>query len=589
LKEKLTILIIAAAAAISASLPLNAPDSHAAGPGNDSSCFYQQVKEPLLGRGLTSKPLLLKEFQEKFTERFKPLTTPEDNRKFAEVALAQNSPGRLFYEMENPILKEMNEALDMNLATAVTNKYKQTFFDQLNHPSDPGARLVREHLIAKYTDYKAVRLALNRDTPELRAALGDLYRRATQNFQEFIGSYDIRIPHSGIARDPAAWQLAGFGSTADEAGISARFARVQFPLFAKGEPLAQEFEKIAPLLKKRLDEIESHRSYVQRVLPKDGRILLPVRTRSTKGEPTRYVLSPEAIQILRAVEDKNSFDKYINKLQDRLTRAFGTEVTKEQTLAIQEYYRLADTFTLSLLQPSSARLPYESAHKGLVSVDFSGLGAKNTAATMEALLPSAAKKSESEYVQNILVQSKKNQDEVTRRFVERKQVLEANGMVINPDGKMYFSGDDGIFAPTQELSPKDKLAFLDRVSRSDSPSGSRIVFLNAEFKNKGRLSGALRESLIGRAERIEKQLRIQLERPELLQPLQETNIAVDLVPWNSKTGMVDIILSGPGSKNLALKAAVEREFRKIMNLPQIEGGMRFDAGAVQVNPLSAGK
>ncbi len=298
------------------------------------------------------------------------------NLKFYKTAFPsrfsrRKTRARLFFDSENAILKELNDKVlkDKNLATALMNKYKSELFEALE--SDP---LLKNIIVGKYTDYKSSRFAFSESSPEIKLAIQKNYRKVGDEFRKYL--VDMQLvslisDHRGIAASPEFWHLAGFADTADGASVAARMARKSFDDMAV--PRVIDFEDISKDVYELVNTIEESRKIiVKNILQQNAESKMLLLKQINNGQ---YVLSDEVNKILRKTDGKN-FENYINNLDVKIQAAFNIKLKRETLMQIKNYYSSQDLFSPGIYVKEAKKVKDMSGHKGFVSVDFAGQGAR---------------------------------------------------------------------------------------------------------------------------------------------------------------------------------------------------------------------
>lgn len=519
------------------------------------------------------------DFKLQYGQEFSAAPNAHDNEQFVRFAKETPDKGYLFFESENPILKDMNDRIfrDKSLSTSVTNKYKEIFFRNLGNPRHETFDILRREMAAKYSDYKTIRLGFAKDTPEIRSALQKLYAISLAEYSNYFRRLNLvedgaaarpfmeRIAaHDEIALRPENWQLAGIGSTADEAGISARVARERFRDTLPRRPRAEDFDSATMHLSHQLEEAEMLRANVQKSIPRHGGILTP----SARFGSSRMILSQDTLEILRKARAYDADPiAYTRHVQKRILGRFKTSLSREQVLQLREYFNLSETFSPGLYHISRSGIPLKSATQGIVSVDFAGLGAKNAATTLDAIIPSPheAGTSGRNRVSSAMKRAKMGLEGVSSDFENLKNGFREAIRTITPEERVFFSGDDGAFIPRQELGPGEKRRLL--LSSAEKLGGdARIVFLPKSYRGTGRAIGSNEcNRLIAEGESVEKEIKILLNTPSHSKSLKDMLIAVDYVPNSSSgEGVMHIYVAGQGTRDSALMTEVKRAFHRVM-------------------------
>ena len=500
-------------------------------------CLIQSTQRAF--REDDAKQVLQKTEVQNFRQRYRSFqrVKPEDNKKYLKLMKndQQGQPDRLFFENENAILKELNDSIigDKDGVNAIANAYREIFFSKL----DANAHLQKE-LLAKYVDYKSIRLIFNRSTPKTEKELLKIYRETAAEFEQLITQSPfakLLEGRRGIAVSPSSWHLAGTGNSADQAGLGARSARSRFkPNSSFTRP--QAFATISEKLERDTKTIEKLRVDLEKnVALKRSGILTPALS-----NPNRYILSEDSIEILRKVKASN-WDEYVSSLKIKFKKRFGVELREFEVKNIRDYYSLADSFSPGIFTDSLVNMPIQSAQFGIVSVDFAGQGARNLNLVMDGLQTAADKS-----VQEVVALTRQGYERSTTIMNGMKRQFQAT--VANqryPSKQIYFSGDDGIFIPPHLLTIEEKVSLISDLAKSDQTRRLRVTFVPSNYADTGApIFGDHRSSLIILAEETEKQTKSALDGIMARQKQKEIMIAVDIVPRSTGKGTVNIIVSG---------------------------------------------
>ena len=128
-------------------------------------------------------------------------TVNGNNPKFIEAVLNGLTKAKLFFHLDNAVLKKLNDRYfkDQELSAAVESLYTRKFFENLNAEPVLKAELV-------YSDYKTIRLGFEHDTEEIRSALERVYEKTAADFvKELAEVPSLRKLYSkgdGLVADP---------------------------------------------------------------------------------------------------------------------------------------------------------------------------------------------------------------------------------------------------------------------------------------------------------------------------------------------------------------------------------------------------
>ncbi len=527
---------------------------------------------PLPAKGY-SEPLFLEkpEVRQFIREniRYEGLTE-RDNRSY--INRMTRGEGKLYFESESAILKQLNDKVVKNrsLVQSLENRYRAILVEKISQN-----QLIKGKLLAKYGDYKSVRLIFSEDSTELRSELSRIFSETAFQFESELQNTpmrDLYLNQRGIAGDPKAWHLAGFGKTLDEANSSARAARARFPTGANHMPeviLPHDFAIEKSVLDAKVARIESLREALQAELG-SGQIMTP-----TKGGANRLILSADAIELLKKVE-ASSLEEYRQNLRQKFKNRFQVELNDNQIDHLRDYYHLADSFAAAIVDSTRTSMSVSQASSGLISVDFAGQGARGLHETLETLANSDGTAA------GVINQGRETFGRAAGKMkLLRKRFLDASRAELSADkeGKFLFSGDDGIYLPERALTQKAKLRFLTALSRKNQNASSfRVAFITSRFVEGGRIPPAVNAALVAEAEGVEKALRASLEGQVVFAEAKRLAFGIDYIPSEAGGGKMKLLIGADqiSPENLLL---IEKSFRD--SLPK---SVEFD-GVVQSTPV----
>lgn len=388
----------------------------------------------------------------------KVATTPEQNRRWIQLANSPEGKNYFFVDIENSKLKWMNDTWkDKDFATAVTNRYQNLLLQNLEEfqKKYPGIE------IHPYSDFKSVRLAIKGPlNPEMTKDLERVFLKSNQDLsQELRDSQLIRA--RGIERpqdEPELWFRAGLGDTADHANMAARYSRIhpQASLQSFNDP------QLHQTLSSTLNEVKSlHQDLAQNPKLSSLRELSQTRSipsfRSEFYDLARKSSSPE-------------------ELQAKLKRYHAVDLSLDEAREAKKYTDAVDRFSASLHLEKRQIPTVEGAKEGALSLDFAGLGGENLKHTADGLF-------KSQNLEEAIKQSRLAEQRVTQIFETRKK--ERTQIISNylsdkkglKDLKIQCSGDDCIAIFPSRISLKDQRELIQRLSRTDQPAGVRVSFV----------------------------------------------------------------------------------------------------------------
>lgn len=395
----------------------------------------------------------------------KDFSTPEQNKNWISEALNNTSIRRIFLQMENWWIKELNHSVIKNkdLVSALTNYQKKFWYEECE-------KHFKSIVANKYSDFKTEREFFEGGT-EIFKSIEAAFASANTRFwndpktRQILRAEDLNKP----------WFALGFGENSDEASLAAKFARKtkrQIAYFWDKEVadhFSEQLLKIKELHKEILD------------LVKDKPLL------EFDGKTTNLKLAV-FVAARKAHND--------NELHRMLIQQFpGVMITPTMATKIGEFCRMADGFTPPLLIESKEKLQVRDAPFGAISLDFLGLGAENIRVTAQALILAKDLK-------EAIVLARENEQEVTKIFNRNKDIIRREFMAFfRGQVTIRFSGDDGIVIPHVEVLHSDLIRFIEHLSNKFPIPFFRMTLITKE--------GALGNSseLITQGEEIEKKLR----------------------------------------------------------------------------------
>lgn len=459
--------------------------------------------------------------------------TTTDNRAFIRLSREadRGKPGaaKLFFDVENAILKLLNDKIiqDKDLVSALTNFHKNVLWERIER--DP---ILSSAVVQKYSDFKSIRLAFNRDDPEFQKRLSTIVEEANSKFEDHLAPLTRDRNWTETDRGEirtANWHLAGTGRSPDEAGLSARHARrhledsIPAPLY--------DFSKITEKLAEKTKRIENLRKQV-------ATLLSGVPGALTQTSEGKQVLSAEAFETLRKVSPKSpTHAAYVRAAQEDFKQRFGRNLSPDEATQLRDYVASVDLISPGIYAEERVVIDLAKARLGVISADFKGQNAKNLEETAKALAQSNRMDLQEQ------IRRVRNGEEIATRGLEihKEHFGKAIEQFFQSRKDLYFSGDDGIFMPSRALNDQDKKEFLKTLMTHGPPDRFRITFVPHQYAESGNTipKEALSELIVD-AESIEKTLRKQLVTPQNRQDLNHTLIAIDFTPHETQPPEVSL-------------------------------------------------
>lgn len=462
-------------------------------------------------------------------------TTSEQNARW--ISLAEKGPQSKtkFLDVENSQMKSLNDTLkNKNLVTSLTNYHKDLLFKNIDELEKefPGLK------IEKYSDYKSSRFAFSGNVPpDLEKRMQDVFKKTNDEFSAYLKKQEIIR-----AADPAeTWFRAGWGRSADQANLSARYSRQQT------ENSLQLFDsaELQKSMNAKINKIESQRQELSHELGHTSVI-------------REGTLDEDAFDIVRKSGGDNA------QMKERLKNRFALSEISDSTIEkIRTYSREVDEFSPGIYVERREFASLDGAAKGGLSADMIGLGAANQRGTAEALATSFAKGSSGSEKQSLLeialVEARNSEKLVTREFLQQKKVFEntLNG-TLPKKVETICSGDDCVGILTGRITKAEKNKVVTELAKTRFAGKYRLAFVGDAVKDP-----LARNALATSGEAIEKNLRTSLSSVIEPRKLKGLTFAADMQTSQLGRGPVDLIIgTAPGvTLTSAEKKLIQEKFK----------------------------
>ena len=243
-----------------------------------------------------------------------------------------------------------------------------------------------------------------------------------------------------------------------------------------------------------------------------------------------------------------------------MKKLFAVELEDHVIDGMARYFEGIDAFSPPLYAPHRTPIPTDHAPQGIVSVDFTGLGTDNAFETMQALAKIKSEGVEaSALVDQAFKEARAAQDVVSKRVVLGQKAFDDAARRVGGNGATYFSGDDGMFFPTQAFSQEQRRTLVSQLAVSN-PGQFRLTFVETHFPNGEPIPAKLSSQMVVKAENLEKSMRkafVGSGSSQLIPPTRANKLtaAIEFHPSNT---------SGAGQFNLLLGGDMSEQERKIM-------------------------
>ncbi len=470
-----------------------------------------------------------------------------DNTAFIDSLKETVPPGKvpLYFDVENSVLKKINDVVfeEKGFGDAAGNLFSNKVYALVKN--DP---ILKSKLAAEYKDYKSLRFKflLNEgdDSVQVTKRLEKIYRQANDEFVRELKTSKLAPLWGGLEGqlgNPAQWFLAGTGKTALQANMANRGAREalgSYPtgLMANFSARKQGIQKHLDNIVEIRDELSSSRKF------RDSGIMI-------KGSSGDYILDDAAVEIIRKSTTSNGDAFRIDEVGQQVKKLYGTDLSKTERIKMINYFEETDAMSPPLFIHNREVIPMARAQHGIVSVDFTGIGVHNTQKAMEGINLAVRDSSKhTDWVDrglssiNNKVQDVTDQMEKSKKYYKnliKKQYKDSDDI--------YFSGDDGIYMPKRELTHKEKMSVVGKISKHN-PTEFRMTFVKTSYADGTIVPPDLRSKLVVQAEKLEKSIRKDIVGTGVDEISRHKSknlmIAVDYVPSTTGEGTFNLFVSG---------------------------------------------
>lgn len=507
-------------------------------------------------------------FKAKYARELK--LPPKANQEFmahVEADLLKKNPDVLYFDVENSVQKKLNDEI-FREKTAV-DALNNSFFLKFNQKLREFPELM-ERLGGEYKDYKSYRIRLQLkpgDDPEkYQKLLAELYKKTNAEFFNDPLLKQVRKdlpPRTDNLADPATWFLGGSGNNALEANMAARSGRKNAGS-TNHPPKLNSFKEHVATLSKEIDSIESTRKTLS-----GNTALLQSRILET-ADNGNIVPSKAMIGILRKVKpgDFETEEQFLAKIASKTKEMFGQDINTETARSLAGYFKQVDSLSPPLFSTERVAINLEEAKKGIVSIDFAGIGVDNIYEQMKALTEVSAKGNAEKKLSESFSKMQVGVNQVTKQMEEAKDVFRKAVSDIDGTEKKapLFSGDDGIFMPgNRNWKEEDKAKLVQSLASSSDPSKFRVTFVSSTYADGKVIPTAERSKRIVRAETVEKDIRSRIIGAEKISEAEAKKFitAIDYSP-SEKGGTFNLILGGKKFTAEEIKT-IEDAFRSSLN------------------------
>ncbi|MBI2522425.1 MAG: hypothetical protein HYV97_18540 [Bdellovibrio sp.] len=509
-----------------------------------------------------------------FKEAYQGITLNTNNEEFLRLMDAPVPAGKkaIFFDVENSVLKPLNDYVleDKGLSDAVNGMFFKNFMDKVSKNPQLASKMT-----ATYSDYKSIRLMLTASEGDeaalIRRLLSETYNATLAEFSSTLEAAKLGglwQNFQGPLGNPRTWFLAGTGQSSVEANMAARAARAEARLrtgeSASGHvPMANFSDHMARYYQE-FHQIENLRKSLE------GIDILKAKGIMQSVEGGKHILSREAIEVLRKVKrsDFPSDAAHRAAIAARMKKLFAVQLEDHVINGMVRYFEGIDGFSPPIFSAGRVPIPIDHAPQGVVSVDFAGLGTDNAYETMQAMARLDSQGVEAgQLVDSAFKDVRAAQDLVSRRVEVAQKSFNETARRIGGEGSTYFSGDDGMFFPTQAFSQEQRRTLVAELGRTN-PGQFRVTFVESRFPDGSPIPAQLNSQMVVKAENLEKSMRkmfVGSGSGNLIPPTRANQLmaAIEFHPTNAAgAGKFNLFLGGDISDKE--RKIIERAFRTVV-------------------------
>ena len=451
----------------------------------------------------------------------------------------------LYFDVENAILKELNDNVfeEKSLGDAVINLFQNKLHFQIR--DDLRIKELIEHS-DEYKDFKSLRYRFKVKSgkkDELGLILKDIYKKVNSDYLTELKNAEISElwnTNTGQLGHPKQWFLGGYGDNALEANMAARGVRGRLSQMLDGGVL--KFSDNLDIMFKDINAIKE----IEKIFINNRKMF---NAGLLEKYESGYILGHDITEILRKNRRSNfmNLTDFREAMSTQVEKVFGYKIDDVEIDIITNYFEKIDSLTPPLFERSRKVINLFKAKNGIVSVDFAGMGVENAQAVMKAVQRSKTNSSNVSLVKDVIKNSWDEVEKINQAFYASKRGFSEVVQEIFKDGKILFSGDDGIFLPANLWNLSHKKRLIKKMSK-ENPSKYRITFTKSEYPDGSKIPEKLRSQFIVKAENLEKGIRKNIIGKGSGYIGRAVNkkimISIDYIPTIDGLGTFNLILGG---------------------------------------------
>lgn len=512
-----------------------------------------------------------------FSEKhfFKTFTTKEQNAFFMNLA-EESTPkqGRLFFRIENGILKYLNSAIgDKVLITSINNKYNEILFRKL----DELRKKFPDINFPPYQGFKEVEFMAS--TKNGSPIPDKLLKEVDRMFQDANKELKNHLELNNILRasdQPETWYRAGVGRTGDMANAAARESRSDV-----SQNILVNFDDPAVLAKLEQSVADGRRISDQLTKEFAGSEMVATSNGAT-------TLNSDVMGLVRKSADSA-------ELRDQLTTKYpGQTISLEQSDRIRQLYDIQDRFSPPVRFAEREIASFTSSKGTEVGIDFVNAGGANAEGQLRALVGS---RNGVQMMARSRTEFGLATDELNRKKSQFISIAEDLAKAHNqklPAGAQPMtvtvakSGDDSVatFSEVLTQEQKDWIAkeWVRRENAVGKPSSSARISIPGES-----VTNVVQKNILaGHGENIEKSLRSKLLGNMPNKDLDQILMKIEMKGQTSGTGYVNLSIATAKGKSLtsdqilAIKKYFEKAIKDVNTSSGAKKSFRYGAGEMKI-------
>lgn len=461
----------------------------------------------------------------------------EQNDAFIDFVLKEErQKSVLFYQMENAVLKDLNDKvfLDKNVSQALNIKYQKLLLEKIK-----ADYFLKKNILHEYADYKSIRFVFkskNNDS-HFKKQLKIAEDLALKEFQDFLKTSFLsdfvssRLKRTGTPKIEK-WFLSGLSDDPTLSAIKARYFRKHpRPDFrdVKGESdyiLSFLWEERKKMLDLEMDLIYFYRQNFEQLAHS------PFVKDEINGND---MISFEILRIFRKL--KNT-DKDFETAQIQMFDYLGIIIDHSTFEKHLRFISMLNEFSPPVYQPFTRAVSFQATNKGIISIDIANLG-------LEGLFSLYKNMRRPQIIGDMMQSLADGYWPVHHKLLNVYRPV-AEGLIRSGNLKFAHkieSGDDLLYFFKKAIDDEAMEKIIRTAAASEYPNKFRIVQIPSRYKDTGKKIKEIRMSrFITRAETLEKDIRNLLRDQYSLEFARSTSIGVRVSPHSTQKSSFEVFI-----------------------------------------------